>query len=96
MALDITIPGMVHQIVDTVTRQYGRIDVLLNNAGYTQAGVFEEVTVEQARRQYESNVFGVMGTIQAVLSHMRKNRSGHIINISSMGSPTAGFHVGGI
>jgi short-subunit dehydrogenase len=85
IALDITNQKMVHQVVDTVTSQYGRIDVLLNNAGYAQAGVFEEVTVEQARRQYETNVFGVMGTIQAVLPQMRKNRSGHIINISSMG-----------
>ncbi|MFF2481734.1 SDR family oxidoreductase [Paenibacillus sp. NPDC058071] len=85
LALDITNQEMVKQVVNSVTNQYGQIDVLLNNAGYSQAGVFEEVTVDQARKQYETNVFGVMGTIQAVLPQMRKNRSGHIINISSMG-----------
>ncbi|WP_028562395.1 SDR family NAD(P)-dependent oxidoreductase [Paenibacillus pinihumi] len=85
LALDITDPDMVNQVVSKVTNQYGKIDVLLNNAGYAQAGVFEEVTVDQARKQYETNVFGVMSTIQAVLPQMRQNRSGHIINISSMG-----------
>lgn len=85
LALDITNQEMTHEVVDAVTRQYGRIDVLLNNAGYAQAGIFEEVSVDQARQQYETNVFGVMTTIQAVLPQMRENRSGHIINISSMG-----------
>ncbi|MCZ1265045.1 SDR family NAD(P)-dependent oxidoreductase [Paenibacillus tundrae] len=85
LALDITNQEMTHEVVDAVTRQYGRIDVLLNNAGYAQAGIFEEVSVDQARQQYETNVFGVMTTIQAVLPQMREHRSGHIINISSMG-----------
>ncbi|GAA3407235.1 SDR family NAD(P)-dependent oxidoreductase [Paenibacillus hodogayensis] len=85
LELDITKPAKIHQVIDAVTRQYGQIDVLLNNAGYAQAGAFEEVTVDQAREQYETNVFGVMSTIQAVLPQMRQHRSGHIINISSMG-----------
>ncbi|MDQ0269600.1 SDR family NAD(P)-dependent oxidoreductase [Cytobacillus purgationiresistens] len=55
------------------------------HGGYAHAGVFEEETVDQARMQYEPIAFGVMGTIQAVLPQMRKNHSGHIINISSMG-----------
>lgn len=50
MALDITNQEMIQQVVNQVTAQYGQIDVLFNNAGYAQAGVFEEVTVEQARR----------------------------------------------
>ncbi|MEK8132460.1 SDR family NAD(P)-dependent oxidoreductase [Paenibacillus filicis] len=85
LALDITNSEMINEVVGAVTRQYGQIDVLLNNAGYAQAGVFEEISVDQARQQYETNVFGVMSTIQAVLPQMRQNRSGHIINISSMG-----------
>ncbi|BBI35224.1 SDR family NAD(P)-dependent oxidoreductase [Cohnella abietis] len=85
VALDITNPEMVTQVIEDATTQYGRIDVLINNAGYCQMGTFEEVSLAQVREQYETNVFGVVSVIQAVLPQMRQHRAGHIINISSMG-----------
>ncbi|MFF2089223.1 SDR family NAD(P)-dependent oxidoreductase [Paenibacillus sp. NPDC058174] len=85
MALDVTNEAMIAQVVEDVTQQYGRIDVLLNNAGYCQMGTVEEVSISQVKDQFDTNVFGVIRTMQAVLPQMRQHRSGHIINISSMG-----------
>ncbi len=65
--------------------QFGTIDVLLNNAGYGLAGPLEAISMEKIRRQYDVNVFGLLATTQAVLPHFRKNRSGTIINVSSVG-----------
>ena len=61
------------------------IDVLVNNAGYGHEGLVEESTIDELRRQFEVNVFGPVGVIQAVLPYMRKRRAGHILNITSMG-----------
>jgi short-subunit dehydrogenase len=63
----------------------GRIDVLVNNAGYGSYGALEDVPMDEARYQFEVNVFGAARLTQLVLPHMRENRSGKIINITSMG-----------
>jgi NAD(P)-dependent dehydrogenase (short-subunit alcohol dehydrogenase family) len=74
----------VEVAVKSVIDQAGRIDVLVNNAGYAQSGALEEVQVEEVGAQFDTNVYGVMRVTQAVLPQMRRQRSGRIINISSV------------
>jgi NAD(P)-dependent dehydrogenase (short-subunit alcohol dehydrogenase family) len=89
VVLDVTDEAGVHTVVDEVVQHHGRIDVLVNNAGYGLEGAVEEVSLDQVRDQFEVNVFGPVAVMQAVLPHMRKQRSGHIINVTSMGGLTA-------
>lgn len=70
--------------VQKAVEQFGRIDILVNNAGYGLLGAFEELTDKQIRHQFETNVFGLMNVTRAVLPTLRNQRSGHIINISSV------------
>lgn len=84
LPLDIRSDESVKSCVDTVLRQAGRLDVLINNAGYIVSGAIEEITLEQAKDIFETNFFGVMRMCQAVLPLMRKQRQGQIINISSL------------
>lgn len=86
--LDVTDEKGVRPAVDAVARA-APIDVLVNNAGYGLEGAIEEVSLDQVRRQFEVNVFGAVSMIQAVLPHMRARKSGHIINITSMGGLAA-------
>lgn len=79
-----TLPSLVEQVV----RDYGRIDVLVNNAGFAVAGFAEDVTVDELRLQFETNFFGAVAMTKAVLPVMRRQRSGYIIQISSI----AGVH----
>jgi short-subunit dehydrogenase len=65
--------------------KFGKIDVVVNNAGYGTLGIFETANIKQIRRQFDVNVFGLMEVTQAILPHFRKNKSGLFINISSMG-----------
>ncbi len=83
--LDVTDPEEVSGAVDATLDAFGRIDVLVNNAGYGSMGGVEEISAEEIRRQFEVNVFGVLNVTRAVLPHMRERRQGHIINISSVG-----------
>ncbi|MBD2465683.1 SDR family NAD(P)-dependent oxidoreductase [Oscillatoria sp. FACHB-1407] len=83
--LDVTIPQEVHNTVNTALAVFGRIDVLVNNAGYGALGAIEEVSEDAIRRQFETNVFGVLNMTRAVLPLMRQQRSGHILNLSSIG-----------
>jgi NAD(P)-dependent dehydrogenase (short-subunit alcohol dehydrogenase family) len=83
--LDVTDPDQVTEAVDTALDAFGRIDVLVNNAGYGSMGAIEEVSDEEIRRQFEVNVFGVLNVTRAVLPHMRERRRGHVVNISSVG-----------
>jgi NAD(P)-dependent dehydrogenase (short-subunit alcohol dehydrogenase family) len=83
--LDVTDLGQVSEAVDHALDAFGRIDVLVNNAGYGSMGAVEEVHEEEIRRQFEVNVFGVLNVTRAVLPHMREMQSGHVINISSVG-----------
>lgn len=84
LALDVTDPDSIRQAVEEVVKRYGRIDVLVNNAGYAVRGAVEEVPVEQAQQMFDANVFGVMRMVQAVAPYMRRQKAGRIINISSV------------
>lgn len=83
--MDVTVESDIENVVDTIIREQGRIDVLWNNAGYGLYGSVEDVDIDEARRQMEVNVFGMAAMTQKVVPHMRKAGSGTIINTSSMG-----------
>jgi NAD(P)-dependent dehydrogenase (short-subunit alcohol dehydrogenase family) len=83
LKLDITDPADAKAAVDAAMKRFGRIDVLVNNAGNFYAGFFEELSQEQVERQIRTNLFGPMNVTRAVLPVMRKQRSGHVVSISS-------------
>lgn len=85
LQMDITREADVQQVVDTIMAKEGRIDVLWNNAGYGLYGAVEDVPMDEARRQFEVNIFGLALLTQKVIPFMRKAGSGTIINTSSMG-----------
>ncbi len=82
--IDVASSQMIIDGVKSIIDQFGKIDVLVNNAGYGVMGSVEEISDEEVRRQFEVNVFGVLTTLRSVLPHMRKARTGHIINITSI------------
>lgn len=84
-ALDVTKPDQVRSALQQTLDHFGRIDVCVNNAGYGLIGGVEEVTDPEIRRQFDTNFFGALDVTRAVLPHLRKQRSGHIVNISSIG-----------
>ena len=84
LQLDVTDDESVTKAVEQVIAKEGRIDVLINNAGYGLMGPAETVTIEQAKDEFEVNFFGLLRVTQAVLPCMRKQKSGHIINVSSI------------
>ncbi len=81
--LDVTDQYSVSKGIGSIFRKAGRIDILINNAGYGLTGAFEDLSIEEIRSQYETNFFGLIRTTQAVLPIMRDQKSGIIINISS-------------
>ncbi len=89
LPLDVTDDESMQQCVAEIIRQEGRVDVLVNNAGYGSYGTIEDIPIEEAKRQLEVNVFGLARMTQLVLPHMRKQKSGKIINISSIGGKIA-------
>ena len=95
--LDVTDENSVKKAIQTIYDEAGRIDILVNNAGYALTGAFEDLSVDEIKTQYETNVFGLIRTTQEVLPIMRKQRSGMIVNISSgvgrFGYPTGAAYV---
>lgn len=85
VVLDVTDHDAIEPALAGVLRKVGRIDVLVNNAGYGHEGTLEESSLTDMRRQFEVNVFGTVAMTKAVLPAMRERRSGHIVNITSMG-----------
>ena len=91
LQLDITDEDSIKKAVETIITEQGRIDVLVNNAGYGSYGAIEDVTLDEARNQFEVNLFGLARLTQLVLPQMRAQRSGRIINVSSMGGRLTTF-----
>lgn len=83
--LDVTDDAAVSAVVSDVEATVGPLDVVIANAGYGVEGVFEETPLPQWREQFETNVFGVVATLQAVLPYMRRRRAGHLMAVTSMG-----------
>lgn len=85
LQMDVTNEANIEKVVDTIIQNEGKIDVLWNNAGYGLYGSVEDVSLEEARKQMEVNVFGLAAVTQKVVPFMRKQKSGLIINTSSVG-----------
>ena len=96
LELDLTSDASIKKAFHQVASEAGGVDVLVNNAGYGLYGSVEEVPLDQARRQFEVNLFGLGALTQLVIPHMREQRSGKIVNISSIGgvaaSPYGGWY----
>jgi NAD(P)-dependent dehydrogenase (short-subunit alcohol dehydrogenase family) len=89
LALDVRSDASVSACVTAVFNQVGRVDVLVNNAAYELAGALEEISLEEAKAQFETNFFGVVRMVTAVLPSMRRQRQGQIINVSSLSGVTS-------
>lgn len=83
--LDVTDDNSVRTAMQTIYDESGKVDVLVNNAGYGLTGAFEDLSIGEIKNQYETNVFGLIRMTQSVLPIMRKQKSGWIVNMSSIG-----------
>lgn len=83
--LDVLDENSIASAIEKAVRDFGQIDVIVNNAGYGTLGAFEAASIEQIQKQFDTNVFGLMSVIRAILPYFRKRRGGVIINISSVG-----------
>ena len=87
--LDVTDPGSIKSAIAETLEKFERIDAVVNNAGYGLLGPFEAASDEQIRRQFETNVFGVMNVCRELIPYFREQKRGTIVNISSLGGRTA-------
>jgi short-subunit dehydrogenase len=96
LTLDVADDSSVARAVETIVAREGRLDILVNNAGFGIAGAIEDTSIDEAREQFEVNCFGVLRVCRAVLPVMRKQKSGYIVNIGSIGGliaiPFQGFY----
>ena len=96
IALDVTDEASIESAVGAAIEKFGRVDVLVNNAGYGLAGAIEEATEGEYMPVFETNVFGLISVTRAILPHLRAQRSGNIVNLSSIGgligSPGWGYY----
>jgi len=83
--LDVLDDGSIESAIQSTIKDFGKIDALLNNAGYGARGPLEAATKDQVKRQFETNVFGLVSVIQHILPHFRENKGGVILNVSSLG-----------
>lgn len=84
LRLDVTDNELIKSAVNCVLQKFGKIDILINNAGYSARGAMEEIEIDKVRKMFDTNVFGIMNMIQAVLPEMRKVKYGKIINVGSI------------
>ncbi|UOE49707.1 oxidoreductase [Mucilaginibacter sp. SMC90] len=96
LAVNLTNEDSVQEAVELAVKTFGKIDVVVNNAGYGLLGGIEELTDREARDNFEINVFGSLNVIRKVLPYLRAQKSGHILNVSSIGGFTGAFAGGGI
>jgi NAD(P)-dependent dehydrogenase (short-subunit alcohol dehydrogenase family) len=95
--LDVTDAGAVREAVDEAVSRFGRVDVVVNNAGYVHVGAVEELDDQEWRQLIDTDLFGAINVTRAVLPHMRERRSGHLVQMSSLngveGLPGGGYYV---
>ncbi|NVM64159.1 NAD(P)-dependent dehydrogenase (short-subunit alcohol dehydrogenase family) [Mucilaginibacter sp. SG538B] len=96
LAVNLTSEDSVQEAVELTVKTFGKIDVIVNNAGYGLLGGIEELTDREARDNFEVNVFGSLNVIRKALPYLRAQKSGHILNVSSIGGFTGAFAGGGI
>jgi len=96
LEVDLINEDSVAAAINSTVIKFGTIDVVVNNAGYGQLGALEELTDAEARKNFDVNVFGALNVIRAVMPHLRKQGSGHIINIASIAGLTGNFPGWGI
>ena len=94
LRLDVTDRDAVFAAVKDAHDRFGRLDVVVNNAGYGQFGMIEEISEQEARDQIETNVFGALWVTQAALPYLREQGSGHILQVSSIGGISAFPNIG--
>lgn len=91
LAVDLISESSVDEAIQATVSHFGRIDVVVNNAGYGQLGTLEELTDKEARTNFDVNVFGSLNVIRAAMPHLRKQQSGHILNLSSVAGISGDF-----
>ncbi len=94
VALDVTNPEQVRTAIATAINAFGRIDVVVNNAGYANVASIEDASAEDWRAQIETNLWGVINVTRAALPILRKQRSGHVVQVSSIGGRTGSAGLG--
>ena len=96
LTMDVTSNDDVRNAIQQTVARFGRIDVVVNNAGYSQIGAIEELTADEVKRNFDVNVFGPLHVVRNAASYLREQRTGHIINIASVGGIVGNFPAFGV